>query len=142
MIFIGNFIHPWIYGSNYDCVGAMLKFIEDLHSGKLHREYHYGPDHVEDEHKGRALQLLTLSPFHSYGFVLTYSEENKVQQVLVKYNPPPPGLKKIVLHTGRPVKSGGVLPLKMTMFIWSPCIKRLPLADLPSLLPNCRSVRL
>jgi len=25
-------------------LGKMAKFLADLHSGKLHREYHYGPE--------------------------------------------------------------------------------------------------
>lgn len=27
--------------------GKLKKFLEDLHSGKLHREFHYGPDETE-----------------------------------------------------------------------------------------------
>jgi hypothetical protein len=31
----------------YPCLGKLKKFIEDLHSGKLHREFHYGADPEE-----------------------------------------------------------------------------------------------
>ncbi|GFR86694.1 endoplasmic reticulum resident protein 44-like [Elysia marginata] len=36
------FPHPVKQGLNTD--GLLKKFIEDLHSGKLHREFHHGPD--------------------------------------------------------------------------------------------------
>lgn len=28
--------------------GKLKQFVEDLHSGKLHREFHYGPDRTEE----------------------------------------------------------------------------------------------
>jgi endoplasmic reticulum resident protein 44 len=28
--------------------GAIKRFISDLHTGKLHREFHYGPDPTQD----------------------------------------------------------------------------------------------
>lgn len=31
--------------------GQLKKFLDDLHSGKLHREFHYGPDEAEQEQK-------------------------------------------------------------------------------------------
>ncbi|GFN74265.1 endoplasmic reticulum resident protein 44-like, partial [Plakobranchus ocellatus] len=45
---IDSFRHMYIFphsvndGLNTD--GLLRKFIEDLHSGKLHREFHHGPD--------------------------------------------------------------------------------------------------
>ena len=36
--------------------GALLKFIGDLHSGKLHREYHYGPDEAEEQEEQQQQQ--------------------------------------------------------------------------------------
>lgn len=31
--------------------GKLKKFVADLHSGKLHREFHYGPDSNNSEHE-------------------------------------------------------------------------------------------
>lgn len=33
--------------SKMDVPGKVIKFIDDLESGKLHREFHYGPDEPE-----------------------------------------------------------------------------------------------
>ncbi len=33
-------------------LGKLKKFIEDLHSGKLHREFHYGADPEESTPEG------------------------------------------------------------------------------------------
>ena len=41
---------------NVDGLGALLKFIGDLHSGKLHREYHYGPDEPEEQEEQQQQQ--------------------------------------------------------------------------------------
>lgn len=35
--------------SQMDAPGKLKKFIADLHSGKLHREFHYGPDPTDSE---------------------------------------------------------------------------------------------
>ena len=31
--------------------GRLKKFVKDLHSGKLHREFHHGPDPAEQGHE-------------------------------------------------------------------------------------------
>lgn len=34
-----------------DVQGKLKQFIQDLYSGKLHREFHYGPDDESDDTK-------------------------------------------------------------------------------------------
>lgn len=34
----------------YSQDGLLKQFVDDLHSGKLHREFHYGPDPVTQPH--------------------------------------------------------------------------------------------
>lgn len=34
--------------SDMEIPGKLKQFIQDLYSGKLHREFHYGPDTTED----------------------------------------------------------------------------------------------
>lgn len=49
IIAIDSFKHMYTF-NNYDDIhteGKLLQFCEDLHSGKLHREFHNGPDKVE-----------------------------------------------------------------------------------------------
>ena len=35
---------PFYFPPTLSVPGALNKFVEDLHSGKLHREFHHGPD--------------------------------------------------------------------------------------------------
>lgn len=46
LIAIDSFRHMYLFPDtkNMDKPGVVKKFINDLHSGKLHREFHYGPD--------------------------------------------------------------------------------------------------
>jgi len=46
LIAIDSFRHMYLYpdASTMDHPGSLKRFIADLHSGKLHREFHYGPD--------------------------------------------------------------------------------------------------
>lgn len=34
----------------YSVPGKLKQFVQDLHSGKLHREFHFGPDQVAHDH--------------------------------------------------------------------------------------------
>lgn len=43
--------------------GRLKQFIQDLHSGKLHREFHFGPDPNSDpHHHGSSSQNEITSP--------------------------------------------------------------------------------
>lgn len=46
MIAIDSFRHMYLFPKFEDIYveGKLKSFIEDLHTGKLHREFHYGPD--------------------------------------------------------------------------------------------------
>lgn len=46
IIAIDSFRHMYLFpdASQMSEPGKIKKFIADLHSGKLHREFHYGPD--------------------------------------------------------------------------------------------------
>ncbi|XP_046681257.1 LOW QUALITY PROTEIN: endoplasmic reticulum resident protein 44-like, partial [Homalodisca vitripennis] len=46
LIAIDSFRHMYMFPDirNMDKPGVLLSFIKDLYSGKLHREFHYGPD--------------------------------------------------------------------------------------------------
>lgn len=51
LIAIDSFKHMYLFGK-YESAktpGKLLEFVADLHSGKLHREYHYGPDQPSTE---------------------------------------------------------------------------------------------
>lgn len=39
-----------IYGLTNRIPGKLKEFIQDLYSGKLHREFHFGPDPSHDGH--------------------------------------------------------------------------------------------
>lgn len=47
--------------------GKMKEFVLDLFSGKLHREYHYGPDPVTSDVSIKK-KLLKLAKKHLYNF--------------------------------------------------------------------------
>ncbi|XP_031625231.1 endoplasmic reticulum resident protein 44-like [Contarinia nasturtii] len=52
LIAIDSFRHMYIFPDYNDIFkpGKLKKFVDDLHSGKLHREFHYGPDASSEEH--------------------------------------------------------------------------------------------
>lgn len=49
LIAIDSFRHMYLFPDVQDMYkpGKLLQFLKDLHSGKLHREFHYGPDESE-----------------------------------------------------------------------------------------------
>lgn len=49
VIAIDSFRHMYLFPDYNDIhtPGKLKQFVDDLHSGKLHREFHYGPDPVE-----------------------------------------------------------------------------------------------
>lgn len=51
LIAIDSFRHMYMFPriSDMERPGKLKQFIKDLYSGKLHREYHYGPDPVQTE---------------------------------------------------------------------------------------------
>lgn len=58
VIAIDSFRHMYLFPDYNDIhtPGKLKQFVADLHSGKLHREFHYGPDPIEeisdnDEHE-------------------------------------------------------------------------------------------
>lgn len=50
LIAIDSFRHMYLFPKFDDMykAGKLKKFVEDLHSGKLHREFHYGPEQSGD----------------------------------------------------------------------------------------------
>lgn len=51
LIAIDSFRHMYLFPKYEDMEipGKLKQFIQDLYSGKLHREFHYGPDTNSDE---------------------------------------------------------------------------------------------
>ncbi|CAG7835685.1 unnamed protein product [Allacma fusca] len=51
LIAIDSFRHMYLFpdAKQMDVPGKVKQFISNLHSGKLHREYHYGPDPTEPQ---------------------------------------------------------------------------------------------
>lgn len=49
LIAIDSFRHMYLFPKFEDMYkpGKLKSFVEDLHSGKLHREFHYGPEKTE-----------------------------------------------------------------------------------------------
>ena len=49
LIAIDSFRHMYVFPeySNMNVPGKLKQFLADLYSGKLHREFHYGPDQEE-----------------------------------------------------------------------------------------------
>lgn len=52
IICIDSFRHMYLFKkfSNVDVPGKLKKFVQDLHSGKLHQDFHNPPAHDEDDH--------------------------------------------------------------------------------------------
>lgn len=59
--------------------GKLRKFIDDLHSGKLHREFHYGPDPTSEEEKSEPKPSEPSSEHHDDHDIK--STENQVDEV-------------------------------------------------------------
>jgi len=53
LIAIDSFRHMYLFPdiSEMEVPGKLKSFLQDLHSGKLHREFHYGPEPVTDTPK-------------------------------------------------------------------------------------------
>jgi len=53
LIAIDSFRHMYLFPNTQDMTaeGKLQDFIKDLHSGKLHREFHYGPDPVTENNE-------------------------------------------------------------------------------------------
>lgn len=53
VIAIDSFRHMYVFPEFSDIYkpGKLKRFVSDLHSGKLHREFHYGPDPASEEEK-------------------------------------------------------------------------------------------
>lgn len=50
LLAIDSFRHMYLFPKNFKEIGVdqnLFKFVTDLHSGKLHREFHNGPDPTE-----------------------------------------------------------------------------------------------
>ena len=50
LLAIDSFRHMYLFPKSFKDIGtdqALAKFVTDLHSGKLHREFHNGPDPTE-----------------------------------------------------------------------------------------------
>lgn len=50
LLAIDSFRHMYLFPKTFKDIGSdqiLLKFVTDLHSGKLHREFHNGPDPTE-----------------------------------------------------------------------------------------------
>jgi len=64
LIAIDSFRHMYLFSKFEDIQipGKLKQFLKDLHSGKLHREFHYGPDPVTE-----ALQQIDHVPSHDHG---------------------------------------------------------------------------
>lgn len=50
LIAIDSFRHMYLFPKFDDMykAGKLKQFVDDLHSGKLHREFHYGPEQTEE----------------------------------------------------------------------------------------------
>lgn len=58
LLAIDSFRHMFVFPSLNDMhiPGKLKQFVQDLHSGKLHREFHNGPEHAGDHHGHQAPQ--------------------------------------------------------------------------------------
>lgn len=58
LIAIDSFRHMYLFPKFDDMYtpGKLKKFVEDLHSGKLHREFHYGPEHTDDNNDNNEIK--------------------------------------------------------------------------------------
>ncbi|XP_048639068.1 endoplasmic reticulum resident protein 44 [Marmota marmota marmota] len=63
VIAIDSFRHMYVFGDFQDVLipGKLKQFVFDLHSGKLHREFHHGPDPT-DTAPGEQVQDIASSP--------------------------------------------------------------------------------
>ena len=61
MIAIDSFSHMYLFKKSFEEIVRLphlLTFANDLHSGKLHREFHHGPD------PGKIFKPIWPKPFH------------------------------------------------------------------------------
>ncbi len=51
LLAIDSFRHMYLFPryEDMEVPGKLKQFLQDLYSGKLHREFHYGPDKPEEE---------------------------------------------------------------------------------------------
>lgn len=78
LIAIDSFKHMYLFPNfaDLDVPGKLRSFLDDLHSGKLHREFHHGPDTTPgDPQKSAQPQENVVSP--SQGKVTVIKEETK-----------------------------------------------------------------
>lgn len=56
LIAIDSFRHMYLFPKTEDMYkpGKLKEFVGDLHSGKLHREFHYGPEKTEENSDNHA----------------------------------------------------------------------------------------
>ncbi|XP_022112151.1 endoplasmic reticulum resident protein 44-like isoform X2 [Acanthaster planci] len=56
VIAIDSFRHMYLFPNvqEVDAPGKLKQFVDDLHSGKLHREFHHGPDKVTPQEPAKA----------------------------------------------------------------------------------------
>lgn len=64
LIAIDSFRHMYLFPDikNMEVPGKVKQFIQDLYSGKLHREFHYGPDESEQPKSTEAEKKPTNPP--------------------------------------------------------------------------------
>lgn len=64
LIAIDSFRHMYLFPKFEDMYkpGKLKAFVEDLHSGKLHREFHYGPEKTEESSDNHVTQEKATHP--------------------------------------------------------------------------------
>ena len=64
LIAIDSFRHMYLFPNFGDLrvPGKLKQFVQDLHSGKLHREFHFGPDPVASNHDHSQGEGITSPP--------------------------------------------------------------------------------
>lgn len=64
LIAIDSFRHMYLFPNFNDLhvPGKLKQFVQDLHSGKLHREFHFGPDQVVHDHGQQGGEIVSTPP--------------------------------------------------------------------------------
>lgn len=64
LIAIDSFRHMYLFPktSEMEIPGKLKQFIQDLYSGKLHREFHYGPDTESEDRTQETAQKQPTTP--------------------------------------------------------------------------------
>merc|ERR1712059_50784 len=80
-----SFRHMYLFPKYEDSKvpGKMKQFLQDLYSGKLHREFHYGPDKVEESTEYEMSEEQTEEKIEEQ----KGSEEGEVKEEEVKHIP-------------------------------------------------------